>query len=191
MGCHFLLQGIFLPQGLNPSLLHWQVASLPLRHQGSPYIIHTHIYIYSSKVESGELCGKVEWTFQPHISFLFLQPSHFLWVIIPPCLVVVLVGWWLLRMPLRFLLPRSSHGTDRRFAQPVRRLSVEGRPDGGASWRVPCSPWPDRFFCRLFLSPCPSEVPRLLSVATCGSSGFSLAHRASKSLLFDTDWICQ
>ena len=24
VGCHFLLQGIFLTQGLNPSFLHWQ-----------------------------------------------------------------------------------------------------------------------------------------------------------------------
>ena len=33
VGCHFLLQGIFPPQGSNPHLLrllHWQVDSLPL-----------------------------------------------------------------------------------------------------------------------------------------------------------------
>ena len=33
MGCHFLLQGIILTQGLNPCLLlllHWQASSLPL-----------------------------------------------------------------------------------------------------------------------------------------------------------------
>ena len=35
--CHFLLQGIFLTQGLNPCLPHWQVDSLPLSHQGSPH----------------------------------------------------------------------------------------------------------------------------------------------------------
>ena len=35
-GCHFLLQGIFLTQGLKLHLLHWQVDSLPLSHQGSP-----------------------------------------------------------------------------------------------------------------------------------------------------------
>ena len=35
-GCHFLLQRIFLTQGSNPHLPHWQVASLPLSHQGSP-----------------------------------------------------------------------------------------------------------------------------------------------------------
>ena len=29
VGCHFLLQGIFLTQGLNWRLLHWQVDSLP------------------------------------------------------------------------------------------------------------------------------------------------------------------
>ena len=36
MGCHFLPQGIFLTQGSNLSLLHWQIDSLPLSHQGSP-----------------------------------------------------------------------------------------------------------------------------------------------------------
>ena len=35
-GCHFLLQEIFLTQGLNLCFLHWQVDSLPLSHQGSP-----------------------------------------------------------------------------------------------------------------------------------------------------------
>ena len=40
---HFLLQGIFLTQGLNLCLLHWQADFLPLSHQGSP--IYTHIYI--------------------------------------------------------------------------------------------------------------------------------------------------
>ena len=34
--CYFLLQAVFLTQGSNPSLLHWQVDSLTLSHQGSP-----------------------------------------------------------------------------------------------------------------------------------------------------------
>ena len=38
VGCPFLLQGIFPTQGLNPGLLHWQVGSLPLSHQGSPSV---------------------------------------------------------------------------------------------------------------------------------------------------------
>ena len=36
VGCHFILQGIFLTQGLDLGPLHWQVDSLPLSHLGSP-----------------------------------------------------------------------------------------------------------------------------------------------------------
>ena len=40
VGCHFLLQGIFLTQGWKLHLLHWQadssVSSLPLSHRGRP-----------------------------------------------------------------------------------------------------------------------------------------------------------
>ena len=35
VGCHFLLQGIFWIQRSNLNLLHWQVGSLTLSHQGS------------------------------------------------------------------------------------------------------------------------------------------------------------
>ena len=38
-GLHFLLQGIFSTQGLDLHLLHWQVDSLPLSHQGSPQVM--------------------------------------------------------------------------------------------------------------------------------------------------------
>ena len=40
VGCHFLLQGIFLTQGLNLNLLcpvHWQADSLPLVPFGKPF----------------------------------------------------------------------------------------------------------------------------------------------------------
>ena len=43
VGCHFLLQGIFLTQGSNPHplcLLHWQADSLLLHHLGSPIRPH-------------------------------------------------------------------------------------------------------------------------------------------------------
>ena len=36
MGCHSLLQEIFLTQGSNPPLLHWQADSLRLSHLESP-----------------------------------------------------------------------------------------------------------------------------------------------------------
>ena len=40
VGYHFFLQGTFLTQESNLCLLHWQVDSLPLSHQGSP--LHTN-----------------------------------------------------------------------------------------------------------------------------------------------------
>ena len=36
VGCHFLLQGIFLTQGLNPGLLHCRQTLHCLSHWGSP-----------------------------------------------------------------------------------------------------------------------------------------------------------
>ena len=38
--------GIFLAQGSNLCLLHWQVNSLPLSHQGSPIVIFVHSFIF-------------------------------------------------------------------------------------------------------------------------------------------------
>ena len=44
MGCHFLLQGIFLTQGSNPhllSLVHWQEGSLSLAPPGKYTDVYT------------------------------------------------------------------------------------------------------------------------------------------------------
>ena len=41
VGCHFLLQGIFLTQGLNLGLLHQQADSIPLNHLGSQSSLST------------------------------------------------------------------------------------------------------------------------------------------------------
>ena len=49
VGWHFLPQGIFLTEGLNPSLLHWQADSLPLSHLASP-CIHTTKLTWVRKV---------------------------------------------------------------------------------------------------------------------------------------------
>ena len=54
VGCHFLLQEIFLTQELNLSLLrllHWQADSLPLSHLGSPKYIYSVIYVYTHRSE--------------------------------------------------------------------------------------------------------------------------------------------
>ena len=51
VGCHFLLQGSFLTQGLNLCLLHRQPASLPLSHLQSPSSYHTIlIFFMTSKL---------------------------------------------------------------------------------------------------------------------------------------------
>ena len=44
VGCHFLLQGIFLTQGSNPHLLLWQADSLLLSHQESQQCLLTPPY---------------------------------------------------------------------------------------------------------------------------------------------------
>ena len=48
VGCHFLLQGIFLTQGLNLNLLHWQADSLPLVPLGKPIFICIYFYYLPS-----------------------------------------------------------------------------------------------------------------------------------------------
>ena len=48
VGCHFLLQGIFLTQGSNPCLLQWQAHSLLL----IPYVIHLYIKVFYDFFES-------------------------------------------------------------------------------------------------------------------------------------------
>ena len=45
VGCHFLLQGIFRTQGLNPRLLHWQADFLPLSHLGSLSVRVLYAYL--------------------------------------------------------------------------------------------------------------------------------------------------
>ena len=43
VGCHFLLQGVFLTQGSNSGLLHFRQTLYPLSHQGIPNMAwHTH-----------------------------------------------------------------------------------------------------------------------------------------------------
>ena len=55
MGCHSLLQGIFLTQGLNSRLLNWQADSLLLGHQGSQTVFQK-----GDKKEEHSLCRPSE-----------------------------------------------------------------------------------------------------------------------------------
>ena len=48
MGSHLLLQEIFLTQGLDPSVMHWQTYSVPLSHRGNSVYICVYTYGYNS-----------------------------------------------------------------------------------------------------------------------------------------------
>ena len=47
VGCHVLLQGIFLTQGLNPGLPHCRQILYHLSHEGSPRILEWVVYLFS------------------------------------------------------------------------------------------------------------------------------------------------
>jgi len=47
VGCHVLLQGIFLTQGLNPGLPHYRQILYHLNHKGSPRILECVVYLFS------------------------------------------------------------------------------------------------------------------------------------------------
>ena len=82
VGCHFLLQGIFLTQGLNPCLLHWQVGSLPLCHQRSPGGLHTvqaKISETASGLGQGSLLPPHSTSLIPQAAFLFLFKAANIW----------------------------------------------------------------------------------------------------------------
>ena len=58
MGCHFLLQGIFLTQGSNPGLLHCRQTLYPLSHQGS--LISSYLMQRADSLEKTLMLGKIE-----------------------------------------------------------------------------------------------------------------------------------
>ena len=58
VGCHFLLQGIFLTQGLKPHLLLWQADSLPLHHLGR--LLTSHAAAAKSLQSCPTLCDPID-----------------------------------------------------------------------------------------------------------------------------------
>jgi len=66
------LAGIFLDQGSNPCLPHWQVDSLPLSHQGSPIILFVINYIFLCLTKLPTFYSHVDSSLPKH-SFCCLQ----------------------------------------------------------------------------------------------------------------------
>ena len=119
VGCHFLLQGIFLIQGSNLCFLHWQANSLPLSLLGSykqdntkcglmynrmfPNFSHVVIGIGSLFLFIAER-DSTAWTESSadgHVSCLYLlavvkkpQPPVF-WVLSHKRIVLAALGWGL------------------------------------------------------------------------------------------------
>ena len=61
VGCHALLQGIFLTQGSNPGLPHYTPILCCLSHQGSPRILELIAYPFSRgtswpRIQTGVSC---------------------------------------------------------------------------------------------------------------------------------------
>ena len=103
IGCHFLLQGLFLTQDLSLCLLlvlHWQVGSLPLSHLGSPKNLPASAGDARAVIDSGDMrlskpqetakdggpgvlrgVTKLDWTANIHLSshVVWQGESAFLW----------------------------------------------------------------------------------------------------------------
>ena len=80
VGCHFLLHGIFLDQGLNPRLLHWQVDSLLPRHHRSikPTLHTTCIFIHQMWTRL-PFVHQTQWTWWV-MNLTTTTGSHFSWL---------------------------------------------------------------------------------------------------------------
>ena len=50
VGCHSLLQGIFLTQGSNPGLLHCRKILYHLKHQGSPWTLLQYFFYFKDNL---------------------------------------------------------------------------------------------------------------------------------------------
>ena len=71
VGCHALLQGIFLTQGLNPlllGLLLWQAGSLPLATPGKPLNTQSTWQMSSTVANNKEVCGHVHFSHWTQVS---------------------------------------------------------------------------------------------------------------------------
>ena len=107
VGCHFLLQRIFSSQRSNPHLLHWQLDSLPMSHQGSPHIniYNWYIffldcslghYIFSFFVSYNSLYFKVIffWYMYRYYSFFFYLHFHGILFSIPSLSICICPYKW-------------------------------------------------------------------------------------------------
>ena len=84
VGCHFLLQGIFVTQGLNPGLPHCRRILCHLSHQGSPRILEWVAYLFSRGTsqpmdQTGVLCiaGRFFTSWATRETYIYSQSYDF------------------------------------------------------------------------------------------------------------------
>ena len=96
MGCHFLLQGIFLTQEWNPcylDILHWQAGSLPLVPPGKPVLSYIHVEILPHSLRISQF-----WTLFTQVATSGKGVKRDLWiasvlVCSSCCNKIPLIGW--------------------------------------------------------------------------------------------------
>ena len=79
VGCHSLFQCIFLTQGSNPCLRHWQVDSLPLSHLGSP-----HQMVFRHAQSCPTLYDPIDCSLQAPLSMRFPRQEYWSGLPFPP-----------------------------------------------------------------------------------------------------------
>ena len=87
MGCHFLLQGIFLTEGSNPHvfrLWHWQADSLPTAPPGKPFSLSVH---WANSF-------LISWVSCPFLQEAFPDPQLGCPSLCSPTAVHVSIIWW-------------------------------------------------------------------------------------------------
>ena len=83
VGCHFLLQGIFLTLRSNLHFLHWQVNSLPLSHMGSTAKAMRECVHAQSLQLCLTLCNPIDCSLPGSFVYGILQARILEWVSMP------------------------------------------------------------------------------------------------------------
>ena len=118
VGCHFLLQGLFPTQGLNPGLQHCRQILYRLSYEGSPTFLHTFVFYliasenwYSTKeiirikAKGKQDLREIKWL---HFFFFFLPKDIYWNVVNLNCSFHTIVGYSEIETNLRACRKRPS-----------------------------------------------------------------------------------
>ena len=96
MVCHFLLQGIFLIQGMNLGLVHCRQILYSLSHQGIPIKVIVHQYVFTCLVSSIKLWAAIGTMPLIYLcTYLQLPAQEVLCVCVCECVCVCVCVEWM------------------------------------------------------------------------------------------------